>query len=195
MHLSGFVIYHCKRFAQSAGPGHVVLCLRKRLPKSEKYRVKCSPFFGLFVFLLFGEYFDTLHHFGVTFITLAPLLESILLPWGHFYHFGTLLGSLLQPWVHFGSTLDALFASKIGLGRQRCPKRRHPGNKLTHLETFWRHIFVYFRIRMQTKMYSKYVPVFLRFLGRLGRFMGSAHMQSVHACAVQTHFSVVLIFL
>ena len=36
----------------------------------------------------------------------------------------------------------------------------------------------------------KYVPVFLRFLGHPERSTGRAHMQSVRACAVQTHFSV-----
>ena len=46
----------------------------------------------------------------------------------HFDNCGTLLGSLLQPWVHFWSTLDAVSLSQNRLGRQRCPKRRHPRN-------------------------------------------------------------------
>jgi hypothetical protein len=39
------------------------------------------------------------------------------------------------------------------------------------------------------------VLFFLRFLGRRGRFVGWVHMQSVHACAVETHFSVFAVFL
>ncbi len=44
-------------------------------------------------------------------------------------------------------------------------------------------------------MVLKYVPFFLRFLGRPERSTGWAHMQSVHAGAVQTHFSDFALFL
>ena len=50
--------------------------------------------------------------------------------------FGIIFEACLGPWGHFGGAVGSLFASKISLGLQRCPKGRHPGNKLTLLETF-----------------------------------------------------------
>ncbi len=59
------------------------------------------------------------------------------------------------------------------------------------METIFR-TFSYFRV--QTHVLEQ-VPFFLRFVGRRGRFVGWVHMQSVHACAVETHFSVFAVFL
>ena len=101
----------------------------------------------------------------------------------------------MGPWVHFYRTVDALSVSKIRLRCQRCPKRHHHQNKLPHLGSFWRHGFIHFRFSMHIDTYLKHVSFFLRCLGRPGRFMGWAHMQSVHACAVQTHFFVSSFFL
>ena len=61
-------------------------------------------------------------------------------------HFGIIFEACLGPWGHFGGAVGSLFASKISLGLQRCPKRRHPGNKLTLLETFWGFFFSHFFI-------------------------------------------------
>ena len=52
-----------------------------------------------------------------------------------------------------------------------------------------------FRIFLLKSEVLKYVRFFLRVLGRRGRFVGWVHMQSVHACAVETHFSVFAVFL
>ena len=81
---------YCKRFAQSAGPGSKQLSL----------------------LLQYGVGFHSDMFFGVTFITLAPLLGSIVLPWRHFW-----------------STLATLLVLKTRLRRQRCPRsapRRPP---------------------------------------------------------------------
>ena len=158
--------------------------------------------------------------------------------------------------VHFLSTfwsLEALWGSyglisgiKKWLGApnmpQDCPKRRHPGNKLTLLETCWAHFLIVFaffcvnrgvlkwaRFWSQKLVWAPNMPqdcskrrfprfevtfleicwsicffVFLYFLSRKRayeicffcssifglpeRSTGWAHMQSVHASAVQTHF-------
>ena len=124
-----------------------------------------------------------------------PLFQNLERFWTHFDHFGTLLELLLQPWVHFWSTLDALFVSKIRLRCQTCPKSHHHQNILPHVGTFWRHFFIHFSIFMQTDTYLQHVLFFLRFVGRPGRSTRGAHMQSVHACAVQTHFFVFSFFL
>jgi len=119
-----------------------------------------------------------LHDFGVTFTTLAPLWESILLPWGHFW-----------------STLDALFVTKNRLGRQRCPQRRHHQNKVTYLDTFWRSFSTNCRGFDAKGCVLETGRSFSSILGRFERSRGWAHMRSVHACAVQTHFSVFVFFL
>ena len=52
---------------------------------------------------------------GITFVTLAPLLDAFLLSWDHFWR-----------------ALDALFVPKNILECHRCPKRCHHQNTLTH---------------------------------------------------------------
>ena len=48
---------------------------------------------------------------------------------------------------------------------------------------------------MQKRVYLKYVVFCSSILGRLEGSRGWAHMQSVHACAAQTHFSVFVFLL
>ena len=94
------------------------------------------------------------------------------------------------PWGHFWSPLDAPFVLKNRPGRQRWPRRRHPQNKVTHVDPFGRSFLVYFLVFFVEKWGLETGPFFLRFWGRPERFKGWSHMQSVHACAVQAHFSV-----
>ena len=107
---------------------------------------------------------------GCTFSTLAPL-------WG----------SIKAPWDHFCSLLDALFVSKNKLGRQTCPKGRHPRFGVTHLGTFWRYLFVLFRVFDATSVYLTHTSLF--FLNLLGAVSAlgdglicnpSTYMQSKH---------------
>ena len=56
-------------------------------------------------------------------------------------------------------------------------------------------VFSIFCIFCQKRGVLKYVAFFLRFLGRPERSTGWAHMQSVHAGAVQTHFFSFTFFL
>ena len=58
--------------------------------------------------------------------------------------FGIIFEACLGPWGHFGGAVGSLFESKISFGLQRCPKWRHPGNKVTLLETFWSSFFTFF---------------------------------------------------
>ena len=113
--------------------------------------------------------------------------------WRHFYHFGALVGSLWRPWAHFWSTWDALFMSKTDWGAKGAPRgaKGGPPPYFTHpfghlLETIFR-TCSYFPVKRRVLETGSF---FLRFWGRRGRFVGWAHMQSVHACAVNTHFSV-----
>ena len=60
---------------------------------------------------------------GVIFCTLGVIFELIFGPWRHL---GVTFGAL---WMHFS-------CQKNRLGRQRCPKRRHPRYPLTFLDPF-----------------------------------------------------------
>ena len=73
--------------------------------------------------------------------------------------------------------------------RQERPKGLTPEIKSpfwNHFGTMCSHMFAIAPLKNTSKIDS----FFLRFAGRPERFTGWAHMQSVHACAVQTHFSV-----
>ena len=118
--------------------------------------------------------------------------------WRHVDHFGALFGSRWRLWGHFWSTWDALFMSKTDWGAKGAPRgaRGGPPPKYTHpfghlLETI---VHIFSDVRVKTHVCEE-VPFFLRFLGRRGRFVGWVHMQSVRACAVETHFSVFAVFL
>ena len=106
--------------------------------------------------------------------------------WDHCWSNFRLPGALL-------GRCGVIFSVKNGLGHQKCPKSRqseisgistHPFGDL--LELCFR-TFSYF---FGKNSGSEICPFFLRFLGRPERSTGWAHMQSVHACAVQTHFSI-----
>ena len=114
--------------------------------------------------------------FGVTFVHF----------WDHCWSNFRLPGALL-------GRCGLIFSVKNGLGHQKCPKSRqseisgispHPFGDL--LELCFR-TFSYF---FGKNSGSEICPFFRRFLGRPERSTGWAHMQSVHACAVQTHFSI-----
>ncbi len=94
---------YLKRFAQSAGPGHVVLCLRKRLPKSEKYRAERSPIFWPLVFLPFR--------------LSGALLKSLFALLGFF---GVTFGVICSSWGHFG----LIFSVKKRTGAPKVPQER-----------------------------------------------------------------------
>ena len=112
--------------------------------------------------------------------------------------FLALLGSVLKHFLVPGSTLGVLLAhflnQKWALGSKGAPRGATPEIK----SPFWRPLetcFSYFLHFFQTIAVLKYVPFFLRFLGRPERSTGWAHMQSVHAGAVQTHFFSFALFL
>ena len=123
----------------------------------------------------FGQLFEYFFHLRGHFLSNFRLLES--------------------PWESYGLT----FGVKKWLGApnmpQDCPKRRHHVFGVTFLETFWDLFFDIVCIFCKKRWVLTYVPFFLRFLGRPERSTGWAHMQSVHAGAVQTHFCVFAFFL
>ena len=87
--------------------------------------------------------------------------------------------------------MGSFLGSKNGLGHQTCPKTAPRGATTFSESPFWRllePIFLLFLIFCLKRGVLKYVPFFLRFLGRPELSTGWAHMQSVHAGAVQTHF-------
>ena len=128
---------------------------------------------------LLGILFCVLHWFRCTFkvflITLKSHLTSFSFP-------GVTLGA---PGAYFGSQ-NMIRGTQ---NTQEPPKKRHLGNKLIHLDTFWTSFLTFFAVLLLKKMILRHVPIFLRFWGGPERYTGRAHMQSVHACAVQTHFS------
>ena len=89
-------------------------------------------------------------------------------------------------WGHFEGTVGSLLVSETAWGTKSAPRAATPEIN----SPIWRpcgalvsNIFDVFV--KQTLL--KYVPSFLQFLGRPERSTGWAHMQSVHAGAVQTH--------
>ena len=65
---------------------------------------------------------------------------------------------------HFWSILEALFGSQNGLGRHRCPKRRHPRFGVTLLGSFWGSFFVHSQICGVKKRAPEPCPFFLQFV-------------------------------
>ena len=122
---------YLKRFAQSAGPGHVVLCLRKRLPKSEKYRAERSPIFWPLVFYYLGS---TLIHCTI----LEPLLPLLPPFWSVFCHIRVILGAIGMPLGSFGGSKNGLGSKSAPRAAQEAPppKSPHPFGDL--LELFFR---------------------------------------------------------
>jgi hypothetical protein len=101
---------------------------------------------------------------------------------------GGTLGSLLEP---FGCT----FRVKKQTGAPKVPQEAPPPKFPHPFGPLWEvifHIFIYFVVQ---KVVLKHVPFFLRFWGRPERFKGWAHMQSVRAGSIQTHFSDFVLFL
>ena len=94
--------------------------------------------------------------------------------------------------------MGSLFGVRKQLGQQKCPKSRQRGATTKILSPFWRHfgaLFSNILYLFAKKHRSEICIFFLRFLGRPERSKGWAHMQSVHAGAVQTHFSMFAVFL
>ena len=105
--------------------------------------------------------------------------------------FGVIFLLIFGPWGHFGGAMDSFLESKNGLGHQTCPKTAPRGATTFSRASFWRHfgaIFSHFLHFLAKKRGSEICPFFLRFWGLPERSTGWAHMQSVHAGAVQTHF-------
>ena len=103
----------------------IILCLYENILRVIIYVSASRSPPGLGILQLTMYHFGTA--FGVNFPTLGSLLEDF--------------GVILHPWGHFWSTLATVFEVKNGLGLQRCPERRHPGNTVAHLDTFWRSFF------------------------------------------------------
>ena len=112
--------------------------------------------------------------------------------------FLALLGSFLKHFSVPGSTLGALWAhflnQKSAWGSKGAPRGATPEIN----SPFWRpfgalflNIFVFLLKRAVLKL----VAFFLPFFDHPERSMGWAHMQSVRAGAVQTHFSIFTLFL
>ena len=103
------------RFAQSAGPGSK--CLRIVLVLlTDWYQSSCPEKYCRTCFL-----FKNFHHFGRSSITLEPLLDTLLQPWGHF-------------WI----TLATFLEQEKTLGCKMCHRRRQRAiayQKLTLLDT------------------------------------------------------------
>ena len=118
----------------------------------------------------FGQLFESFFHLRGNFLSNFRLLEALWESYGLIFVVKKWLGAPNMP--------------------QDCPKRRHHLFKGTLcgdiLGTFF-HMFCIFCLKRGV---LKYVLLFLRFLGRPEPSTGWAHMQSVHAGAVQTHFSV-----
>ena len=103
--------------------------------------------------------------------------------WSYVCNLGIILGAL---WLHFWCSETHLGAK----GAPGAPQGAHPRNKLTLLETFWSSFFQYFPRFLLKRAVLKWVAFFLQFVGHPERSKGWAHMQSVRAGAVQTHFPV-----
>ena len=121
----------------------------------------------------------------------GALFESFSHLWGYFL---SNFRSLEALWGSYG----LIFGVQKWLGApnmpQDCPKRHHHVFGVTLLETFWDLFFDFLHFLLK-KRGSEICPFFLQFLGRPERSTGSAHMQSVHAGAVQTHFFIFTLFL
>ena len=88
-----------------------------------------------------------------------------------------------------GDAQEAPRAARTGpRSGQEPPKSRHPLFGVNLLEIFF--VVMFSLLVLLKGVVLKYALIFHRFLGRHERCTGWAHMQSVHACAGQAHFSV-----
>ena len=99
---------YLKRCAQSAGP---------EAPSNNTQHIKANKKIKS-KDILFKAFLD-------------PLWESL------FLIFRPFLESLLLPWRHFWSTLASFFVLKTRLWRRRCPRSAHPRNKVTFWDPSW----------------------------------------------------------
>ena len=90
--------------------------------------------------------------------------------------------------------MGSFLGSKNGLGTKHAPRGAPRGatTKIPSpiLDSFWSSFLSIFEILGLKRVGLTYIPFFRRFLGRPERSKGWANMQSVHAGAVQTHFSI-----
>ena len=75
--------------------------------------------------------------FNVFFCTSGTIFVILII----FSIVGIIFEGFFTHWEHFGAVVGSLFESKISLELQRCPKSRHPRNKVTLLESFWSYVF------------------------------------------------------
>ena len=108
-------------------------------------------------------------------------------------HFGRSFGATFAPvgsfWGHFGYIFCMKKRTEAPKVLQERPKALTPEIK-SRFGSHSEGIFLTFAGKMCVFVVLFAVLFFLRFLSRPERSMGWAHMQSVHAGAVQTHFSV-----
>ena len=93
-------------------------------------------------------------------------------------------------WAHLGgqkTTWDTQSAPRAAQGPQ-------PKNTLTHFETCLEPISSKNPDFAGKKRLLKSMCFLRSFLRHLGHCMAWAHMQSVRACAVETHFSIIYLF-
>ena len=112
--------------------------------------------------------------------------------------FLALLGSFLKHFSVPGSTLGALWANflnqKSAWGSKGAPRGATPEIK----SPFWRPFGALFLNIVAFSVKNRGSEIgcfFLIFFGHPERSKGWAHMQSVHAGAVQTHFFIFTLFL
>ena len=119
-----------------------------------------------------------------------------------FIFFGTVSGSILVPmlahlWYPFGVTFGALWmhfsCPKKDWGAKGAPRGalgRHHQNKVSYLDPFWRSFLTNCGVSDAKRCVLETGRSFSSILGRFERSRGWAHMRSVRARAVKTHFSV-----
>ena len=126
-----------------------------------------------------------------------PLLEEV--PgrqiWRHFCDIGTTFGVHFGSWgsllEHFGGT----FREKIQTGAPKVPTGASPPFRSHLLGYLFGDFLCMFCAFDGKKVSLEHDLLFIAILGRIGHSMRWAHVQSVHACAVQTHFLVFALLL
>ena len=84
----------------------------------------------------------------------GPLLGSSFALFASCLEYFSVLGAL---WGCCGLTFSAKNQRRVAKVLQAPPKRRHPRNPLTYLETLWSSFLIYVRILLQKKTLLKYV--------------------------------------
>ena len=112
----------------------------------------------------------------------------------HFYNFFTTFGVNLATLASLLQDFGHIFRVKKQTGAPKVPQEAQPPKFPTPFGHFLEAIFTFFHIFYARTCVFKMCSLFSSILGRTQHSTGWAHMQSVHACAVQTHLSVFIFF-